>query len=75
MIYNKKVLFRNSQFLMALQFCSNTLLRTSSVQLLPLQKKRKEEGKEHLTEREQKGHWELYKVHTELEFLTNCLLG
>lgn len=29
----KKVLFRNSQFLMALQFCSNSLLLKSTVQL------------------------------------------
>lgn len=29
----KKVLFRNSQFLMALQFCSNSLLLIGTVQL------------------------------------------
>lgn len=48
------ILFRNSQFLMALQFCSSTLLLTSTVQLLRAEEKRKGERKEHLTEREPK---------------------
>lgn len=47
------ILFRNSQFLMPLQFCSSTLLLTSTVQLLRAEEKRKGE-KEHLTEREPK---------------------
>ena len=37
----KKVLFRNSQFLMALHFCSNSLLLKSTVQLLRVSTERK----------------------------------
>lgn len=37
----KKVLFRNSQFLMALQFCSNSLLLKSTVQLFRVITERK----------------------------------
>lgn len=51
---NKKVLFRNSQFLMALQFCSSTLLLTSTVQLLRAEEGEKGERKEHLTKGEPK---------------------